>query len=266
MAASRREKLSARPHRLAVAGKGGAGKSFIAGTLARVLARRGERVLALDSDFVPGLALSLGADEPETPPLFDAAEWGEDERWRLKRGIGPVRAAQRFATDAPDGVRLLQAGKIGRAGQEPILGANGAFRMTVNEIGDARAFAGWTLLGDLPAGPRHPAYRWAPYARNFLIVVEPEWKSILTARRVARIVSARPGVTVSAIASKVRGIEDVELISVRLGAPIFAAVPADDEVRDAERERLAPIDAAPECPAVRAVQDLAHRLDLLAER
>ena len=254
------------PRRLAVAGKGGAGKSFIAGTLARVLARRGARVLALDSDFVPGLALSLGAEEPEIPPLLDAAEWGEDERWRLKPGIGPARAAQRFATDAPDGVRLLQAGKIGRDGQEPIMGAMGAFRMTVHGIGDARAFAAWTLLGDLPAGPRHPAYRWAPYARNFLIVVEPEWKSILTARRVARIVSARPGVTVSAVASKVSGREDIELISARLGAPIFAAVPADDDVRDAERARLAPIDAVPDCPAVRAVEDLAHRLELLAAR
>jgi len=247
-----------------VAGKGGAGKSFIAGTLARVLARRGERVLALDSDLVPGLALSLGAEEPEAPPLLDAAELGEDERWRLKRGIGPVRAVQRFATHAPDGVRLLQAGKVGSDGQEPIMGAIGAFRMTINGIGDARTFACWTLLGDLPAGPRQPAYRWAPYARNFLIVVEPQWQSVLTARRVARIVSARPDVTVSAIASKVRGTEDVELISARLGAPVFAAVPADEEVRDAERERLAPIDAAPESGAVRAIENLADRLDRLA--
>jgi CO dehydrogenase nickel-insertion accessory protein CooC1 len=50
--------------RLAVVGKGGAGKSVIAGTLARLLARRGERVLALDSDLLPGLALSLGAEQP----------------------------------------------------------------------------------------------------------------------------------------------------------------------------------------------------------
>jgi cellulose biosynthesis protein BcsQ len=35
---------------LATAGKGGAGKSVLAGTLARILARRGHRVLAVDSD------------------------------------------------------------------------------------------------------------------------------------------------------------------------------------------------------------------------
>jgi CO dehydrogenase maturation factor len=42
--------------RVAVVGKGGAGKSLIAGTLAR----RGHHVLALDVDTLPGLALSLG--------------------------------------------------------------------------------------------------------------------------------------------------------------------------------------------------------------
>ena len=46
--------------RVALVGKGGAGKSVIAGTLARILARRGHRVLALDVDTLPGLALSLG--------------------------------------------------------------------------------------------------------------------------------------------------------------------------------------------------------------
>jgi hypothetical protein len=32
-------------------------------------------------------------------------------RWRLKPGIGPVRAVQRYAAHAPDGTRLLQIGK-----------------------------------------------------------------------------------------------------------------------------------------------------------
>lgn len=78
---------------VAVAGKGGAGKSVVAGTLARILAREGERVLALDSDMMPGLALNLGAEEPALPPLLEAAEKDENGRWRLKRGIGPARRA-----------------------------------------------------------------------------------------------------------------------------------------------------------------------------
>lgn len=46
--------------RLALAGKGGAGKTTIAATLARVFARRGYRVNALDDDPNPNLATALG--------------------------------------------------------------------------------------------------------------------------------------------------------------------------------------------------------------
>lgn len=46
--------------RIAVAGKGGAGKTTIAATLARVLARRGYRVTAMDDDPNPNLAVALG--------------------------------------------------------------------------------------------------------------------------------------------------------------------------------------------------------------
>ena len=46
--------------RVALAGKGGSGKTTIAATLARVLARRGYRVNALDDDPNPNLAVALG--------------------------------------------------------------------------------------------------------------------------------------------------------------------------------------------------------------
>lgn len=48
--------------RIGVAGKGGAGKTTTAATLARVLARRGLRVNALDDDPNPNLAIALGLD------------------------------------------------------------------------------------------------------------------------------------------------------------------------------------------------------------
>ena len=46
--------------RVAVAGKGGAGKTTTAATLARLLARSGRRVNALDDDPNPNLAVALG--------------------------------------------------------------------------------------------------------------------------------------------------------------------------------------------------------------
>src|SRR5215470_9579686 len=48
--------------KVAVAGKGWAGKTTIAGTLARVIAERGRHVVAIDDDSNPNLALTVGVD------------------------------------------------------------------------------------------------------------------------------------------------------------------------------------------------------------
>ena len=47
--------------KVAIAGKGGSGKTTIAGTLARVIADRGQQVVAIDDDSNPNLALTVGA-------------------------------------------------------------------------------------------------------------------------------------------------------------------------------------------------------------
>ncbi len=247
--------------RLAIVGKGGAGKSVLAGTLARVLARRGHRVLALDSDPVPGLTFSLGADAPAEPPLNAAVERGADMTWRFVRGVGPVRAVQRYATDAPDGVRLLQAGKSGPGGRAPMMGAINAFYMIIHGLSSAATFRDWVVLGDLPAGSQQVAYDWAPYAERFVLVVEPMWQSMLTARRIKRIVTmARPGVGVSLVVNKAREQADAERVGRFLEIPVLAAVPVDERVRAAELQGVALLDVAPDGAAVRAIEELTDRL------
>ena len=244
---------------VAVVGKGGAGKSVIAGTVARMLARRGHSVLALDSDFMPGLALSLGASQPETPPLNDAAERPEGGRWRLKKGIGPVRAVQRYSTDAPDGVRLLQAGKFGADGLPPIIASVQAFYQVIHRLPRTKAFQRWTIVGDLPAGPRQTAFDWAPYAETFILVVEPTWKSALTARRIARIARSR-GRTVFLVANKVHGDADRRLVERRVGEALLASIPVDGAVLEADGLGRALIDHAPTAPSARAIARLVDEL------
>ena len=246
---------------LAVVGKGGAGKSVISGTLARLLARRGHRVLALDSDTLPGMELSLGARVPAEPPLLHAAQRGENGRWRYKPGIGPVRAVQRFSTPAPDGIRLLQAGKLTEAGRAPLMAAFQAYYRTIHALADARALRDWTFVGDLPAGARQIAFDWAPFADTLVLVVEPTAQSILTGRRIRRIAAGRdaPLGTVLVV-NKVRTSDDVQRVETVLGESL-AAVPADAGVASAEREGAALLDHAPDSAAVAAIAGLAELLE-----
>jgi CO dehydrogenase maturation factor len=246
---------------VAVVGKGGSGKSVLAGTLARVLARRGHRVLTLDSDLMPGLSLSLGLGIDSCAMLTDAVEKHEGGRWRLRKGIGPVRAINRYAVEAPDGVRHLQLGKLGREGQKAIMGSTNGFYQVIHRVGRTQTFEGWTIVGDLPAGPRQLAYRWAPYADTFLLMVEPSWKSVLTARRIASIVRSGRGATLIPIASKVLGPDDRRRVEEMLGERVGASIPADDAVMRAEREGLAPIDRDAASPAVQAIAELATNLE-----
>ena len=94
------------------------------------------------------------------------------------------------------------------------------------------------------------------------IVVEPTAKSLLSGRRLARMADLDPEnpKKVMVVASKVREEGDVEMIAKGTGLEVIASVPWDEELAEAERRQLAPIDFAPDSPAVRAVESLAERL------
>ena len=248
-----------RPLRVVVVGKGGSGKSVIAGTMARLLARRGRRVLALDTDTMPGLALSLGVKAPTTPPLMGAVEKAEHNSWRLKTGVGPVRAVQRYSTVAPDGVRVLEVGDHPAVDVRSVTPSVQAFYQVIHGLPEAKALQDWTMIGDHPAGPRQTVHDWAPYADTLLIVAEPTWKSALTARRLADVARQREA-TAFLVASKVRAPGDVERVEAMVGRSVAASVPADEAIAACDRRGVAPLDEVPDSAAVRAIEDLVERL------
>lgn len=90
--------------KFAVVGKGGSGKTTTSAVLARVMARRGVSVVALDCDTNPNLGISLGLGDEATERLVamrDALSEGDEEHapeWD--------ELIDRFGSDAPDGVRL----------------------------------------------------------------------------------------------------------------------------------------------------------------
>jgi CO dehydrogenase maturation factor len=256
--------------KVAFVGKGGAGKSAIAGTLARALARRGAPVLAVDSDPLPGLAFSLGLESDEAPIPDDAvverAQGESGPRFRLRPGLGATEAVERYAVRGPDGVRFLQFGKI-KGPDVNLFRSQLAFLQIVRELPADQ----WNVVGDLPGGTRQAFTGWGNFAQTVLVVVEPTAHSLLSGRRLARmahmesapapgLADAPPPRRVVAVANKAREADDVELIGRRTGLEVVAVVPWDEALAEAERQRRPPIEAAPECPAVQAVESLAELL------
>ncbi len=92
--------------KIAIAGKGGSGKTTVAGTIARELGRAGNSVLALDADTNPMLGISLGIGPEETYRML-AVRQGTDALPDHEHTVEGVIDA--FGSEGPDGVRLVIA-------------------------------------------------------------------------------------------------------------------------------------------------------------
>ena len=73
--------------KIAVAGKGGAGKTTVSVLLAGVLAREGQRVLLVDLDSDPNLAAALGIPAERAIPRREALHQHLGRRW-LQVSVG----------------------------------------------------------------------------------------------------------------------------------------------------------------------------------
>ena len=107
--------------KVAVAGKGGSGKTTIAGTLARVIADRGQRVVAIDDDSNPNLALTLGAGAAVAGvsgiprDLLEERTDSEGQK-RLELAIPAEEFIDRFGVPVGDNLTLLVMGQPNHGG------------------------------------------------------------------------------------------------------------------------------------------------------
>ncbi len=245
--------------RVAFVGKGGVGKSSLAGTFARVLARTGERVLALDSDPLPGLAFSLGVEQddagiPDDAVVEDDAGDGR-RRYRLRDGLTGTDAVEQYARRSPDGVYFLQLGKV-RGPKWNNTRQHFAFQNVLDDLPGM----GWSIVGDLPGGTRQPFMTWGRYAETFLVVVEPTAASILTGRRLARLGRMSEAPRLGLVVNRVREAGDVELVAQRTGMPVVGSVPFDPALATADRLGVAVLDHEPTGLTATAVGSLVDAL------
>lgn len=91
-----------------------------------------------------------------------------------------------------------------------------------------------------------------------LVVAEPSAKGIDVARRAAQIAAARARAIV--IANRIEGEADLAAVQSALAEHELVAVPEEPAILEADRDGIAPIDADPEAPGVKALVVLAERL------
>jgi CO dehydrogenase maturation factor len=133
---------------------------------------------------------------------------------------------------------------------------------TVRSVIDvASAAAEDVCLLDTEASPEHLSRGTARYADVMLTVVEPYYKSLETGRRMAALAKDLGLERVALVANKIRDERDLEAVrefADANGLEIAAVIPYDEEMPGAERAAMAPLDFAPDTPAVAAITTLAR--------
>ncbi len=243
------------PFTVAVAGKGGTGKTTVAALLVEILREDGP-VLAVDADPNRNLGEALGLE--------------------VTRTIGQMRdeLLQRIA-DLPPGVskdQLLEAGLF-----ECLVEDRGVDLLTMGHGEGPRCYCMVNhvlrraldilrrnyryVVVDNEAGMEHLSRRTTQDVDVFLIVAEPTPVSLRAARRIKEIAEAlalRIG-KMGLVLNRVEGEKQLEAAA-ELSLPFVGWIPMDPEVAELWARGLPLRQLSPHAPARKAVEKLAEKI------
>ena len=115
----------------------------------------------------------------------------------------------------------------------------------------------------MEAGLEHLSRGTGRHMSRILAVLEPYYRSMETASRVAALAAELGVQEVLAVSNKVRDEADRKAIAefcAARGLNLIAEIPFDPSFAEAERGGMAPIDQSTPGPAIKAIASLAHRL------
>jgi CO dehydrogenase maturation factor len=250
--------------KLAVAGKGGAGKTTFCATAARLVARSGRRVIAIDGDTNPNLHAAMGVavgdnsiEKPLSLPVSLVA----------RRFDGPALTVDidvvldEYALVAPDGVFILRMG----IPEHPDEGCMCSAHATVSAVlADLDAHPDTMTILDLEASPEHLSRGTARHADVLLLVAEPYFRSLEAVRIQAQLAAETTIERIAVVANKCR--TDIDVMAIeefceRHGIELLGVVPWSDAVLDADAATTPLLDHDEDGPVVAAIAAIVERLD-----
>ncbi|MFN3346803.1 MAG: AAA family ATPase [Candidatus Bipolaricaulaceae bacterium] len=232
--------------KIAVAGKGGVGKTTVTALLARAAVCAGHRVVAVDADPNPTLAATLGYPH-FIPPLLENAELLEE---RVGKGgliaLNPLVSdlLGRFGVEY-EGIVLLVVGGVRGGGQGCACPASSLLRALLRHL---VLNVKETVLVDLEAGVEHLGRATAQGVDALLVVTDPDYRSVDTVRRIHALAQEIGIPKVFAVGNKVETQEERDFLRENLPTEValLGVIPFSLAIKEGARRRALPKEDFPE--------------------
>ena len=253
--------------KMAVSGKGGVGKTLIAGALAHASAKRGLKTIAIDADPSPNLALTLGLSIEEARQIVPISENQELVKSKTATGVSGVYrlsfsvddVVRDFSVQTPYGANLIVMGTVRSMGSGCTCPENAVVRALLRHLVVERDEV---VLLDMEAGVEHLGRATARQVDMMLIVTDAGIKALETAKHIYKLAKDAGIRQVSLLGNKVQGDVYKDIIkkfAERNNLEILGYVPFDAQVVEAETQGETPLKYE-KSPAVQTIEKLFTRL------